>query len=58
MIHAVSGLVFVHGDVKHPMQAVFNSPMRADNVLEAFGGQGRAEKIIGCFILNPAVDGM
>ena len=43
---AVSRAVFVHGHIKHPMQAVFNGPMGAGNSKETLGREGRAQQII------------
>ena len=36
-------------DVEHPMQAVLDAPMMADNLMKAICGKRRAEEIIGCF---------
>jgi len=42
-------LILVHYDIEPPVQAVFDAPMRANDLVEAFGGQGqgRAEQAIG-----------
>jgi len=40
-------LILVHDDIEPPVQAIFDAPMRADDFVEAFGRQGRAEQIIG-----------
>ncbi len=42
-------LVLVHDDVEPPVQAVFDAPMGADDFVEAFGRQWRAEQIVGGF---------
>ena len=46
VVEAVSGLILVHGDVQHPMEAVLDGPMGARDLPETFGGHRRAEKVI------------
>src|SRR5665811_1403655 len=45
MILAVSGLIFVHDHVEHPMELVLDAPMAAHDVIEAFRREGLAEEI-------------
>ncbi len=40
-------LILVHDDVEAPMQAIFDAPVRADDIVESFGRQWRAEQIVG-----------
>ena len=40
-------LVLVHDDIEPPVQAIFNAPMRACNLVEAFGRQDGAEQVVG-----------
>ena len=49
-------LILVHDDIEPPVQAMFDAPMRADDFVEAFGRQRRAEQIIGGLdVVLPAV---
>src|SRR5450756_872894 len=45
MILAVSGLIFVHDHVEHPMELVLDAPMAAHDGIEAFRREGLAEEI-------------
>lgn len=49
VIEAVLCLILFHGDIEGPMQRVFDRPVSSDDVPEALGGNGCAEKVIGCF---------
>ena len=40
-------LILVHDDIEPPVQPIFDAPMRANDFVEAFGRQRRAEQIIG-----------
>ncbi len=40
-------LILVHDDVEPPVQPIFDTPMRANDLVEAFGRQDGAEQIIG-----------
>jgi hypothetical protein len=42
-------LILVHDDVEPPVQPIFDALMRANDLVEAFGRQSCAEKIIGGF---------
>jgi len=40
-------LIFIHDDIEPPVQPVFDPPVLAGDLVEAFAGQGCAEQIIG-----------
>ena len=40
-------LIFIHDDIEPPVQSVFDPPVLAGDLVEAFAGQGCAEQIIG-----------
>ena len=42
-----SVLILVEDDVEPPVQPIFDAPMRANNLVEAFGRQSGAEQVIG-----------
>jgi len=46
---SVPVLVFIHHDIEPPVQPVFDPPVLADDLVEAFAGQCCAEQIIGGF---------
>src|SRR5215471_12457820 len=48
IVEAISGLILVHNDVEAPMEPIFDAPMGTHYIREALGGQGCAEKVIGC----------
>jgi hypothetical protein len=56
IIEAIAQLVLIHNDIETPMQAVFDAPMRADNLVEALGGERRAEEIVGGLGFGLALD--
>src|SRR5215469_17499167 len=47
VIATVSRLVLVHDGIENPVQAVFDAPMQADDLAQAFGREGLADEIIG-----------
>src|SRR5215831_17107019 len=48
VVEAISGLILIHNDVEAPMESIFDAPMGTHDIGEALGGQGCAEKVIGC----------
>ena len=44
MVLSASGGVFLEGDVEHPVQLVFDGPMRARDFDQPFGGQRSGQK--------------
>ena len=46
---AVALAILVHGHIQHPVQAVFDGPMGAHGVLEAFGRERRAHDVVAGF---------
>ena len=56
MVLAVAGLVLVHGHVEHPVEAVLDPPMCADDLTEPSRRQWRAEQIVGGFLTGQAID--
>src|SRR5215467_10289692 len=48
IVEAISGLILVHNDVEAPMEPIFDAPMGTHYIREALGGQGCAERVIGC----------
>ena len=49
VVHAVPRLIFVHGDVETPVQAILDGPMRTDDLTEPPGDERLAEQIVGAF---------
>src|SRR3954451_21199478 len=51
-----SGLVFIHGHVENPVQAVLHSPMGAGHLAEVLGAERSAEQVVGGFRTDLGAD--
>jgi hypothetical protein len=45
VVLTISGLILLHDHIEHPMQAVFDAPMAADDGIETFRREGAAEQM-------------
>ena len=50
IVLTVSGAIFVHNDIKTPMEPIFHSPMRSDDRVATLGRKRLAEQVISGFL--------
>ena len=49
IVHTVSGPIFLHDNIKAPVEAIFHTPVRPGDRIEALGRERLAEQVVGGF---------